>query len=147
MINLNKAKVYSNKPYIKRRIIMEDFKLFDAEYKFLSIIWDMEPINSTELSRVCLDKLGWKKSTTFNMIRKLAERGYLKNENATVTSLLKREQVAKYESETVVEKNFGGSLPAFIAAFLDGRKITAEEAAAVKKMIDEAEKSTQTKEG
>lgn len=126
---------------------MEEFKLFDAEYKFLSIIWDMEPINSTELSRVCFDKLGWKKSTTFNMIRKLSERGYLKNENATVTSLLKREQVAKYESETVVEKNFGGSLPAFIAAFLDGRKITAEEAAAVKKMIDEAEKSTQTKEG
>lgn len=147
MINLNKAKVCSNKPYIQRRIIMEDFKLFDAEYKFLSIIWDMEPINSTELSRVCLDKLGWKKSTTFNMIRKLAERGYLKNENATVTSLLKREQAAKYESESVVEKNFGGSLPAFIAAFLDGRKITAEEAAAVKKMIDEAEKSTQTKEG
>ncbi|MDE7288867.1 MAG: BlaI/MecI/CopY family transcriptional regulator, partial [Oscillospiraceae bacterium] len=72
--------------------------------------------------------------------RKLSERGFVKNENATVTSLVKREQVAKYESESVVEKNFGGSLPAFIAAFLDGRKITAEEAEAVRKMIDEAEK-------
>lgn len=119
---------------------MEEFKLFDAEYKFLSIIWDMEPINSTELSRVCIDKLGWKKSTTFNMIRKLTERGFVKNENATVSSVVKREQVAKYESESVVEKNFGGSLPAFIAAFLDGRKITAEEAAAVKKMIDQTDK-------
>lgn len=119
---------------------MEELKLFDAEYRFLSIIWDSEPINSTELSRVCLDRLGWKKSTTFNMIRKLSERGFVKNESATVTAVVKREQVAKYESESVVEKNFGGSLPAFVAAFLDGRKITAEEAEAVRRMIDEAEK-------
>ena len=126
---------------------MEEFKLFDAEYRFLSIIWGAEPINSTELSRLCLDKLGWKKSTTFNMIRKLSERGFVKNENATVSAIVKREQVAKYESESVVEKNFGGSLPAFIAAFLDGRKITAEEAEAVRKMIDEAEKSAHEKEG
>ena len=117
---------------------MEEYKLFDAEYRFLSVIWESEPVNSTELSRICLDRLGWKKSTTFNMIRKLAERGFIQNVNATVTSLVKKEQVAKYETETVIEKNFGGSLPAFIAAFLDGRKITAEEAAQVKKMIDEA---------
>lgn len=119
-------------------LIMEDYKLFDAEYRFLTIIWENEPVNSTELSRICLDKLGWKKSTTFNMIRKLSERGFVQNQNATVTSIAKREQVAKYESEVLVEKNFGGSLPAFIAAFLDGKKITAEEAAAVKKMIDDA---------
>ena len=117
---------------------MDEFKLFDAEYRFLSVIWENEPVNSTELSRLCLDRLGWKKSTTFNMIRKLVERGFLQNVNATVTALVKREQVAKYESENVIEKNFGGSLPAFIAAFLDGRKITAEEAAEVKRMIDEA---------
>ena len=117
---------------------MEEFKLFDAEYKFLSVIWENEPVNSTELSRICLDRLGWKKSTTFNMIRKLSERGFLQNQNATVTTLVKREQVAKYESESVVEKNFGGSLPAFIAAFLDGRKISADEAEELKRMIDEA---------
>ncbi|MDE5860000.1 MAG: MarR family transcriptional regulator, partial [Oscillospiraceae bacterium] len=58
---------------------MEEYKLFDAEYRFLSVIWELEPINSTELSRVCLRRLGWKKSTTFNMIRKLAERGFVKN--------------------------------------------------------------------
>ena len=117
---------------------MDEYKLFDAEYRFLSVIWENEPVNSTELSRICLDRLGWKKSTTFNMIRKLTERGFIQNVNATVTALVKKEQVAKYESESVIEKNFGGSLPAFIAAFLEGRKITAEEAARVKKMIDEA---------
>ena len=117
---------------------MDEYKLFDAEYRFLSVIWENEPVNSTELSSICLDMLGWKKSTTFNMIRKLVERGFLQNVNATVTALVKKEQVAKYESENVIEKNFGGSLPAFIAAFLDGRKITAEEAAEVKRMIDEA---------
>ncbi len=117
---------------------MEEYKLFDAEYRFLSVIWDNEPVNSTELSRICFGKLGWKKSTTFNMIRKLSERGFVRNENATVTAVVKREQVAKYESEAVVEKNFGGSLPAFVAAFLDGRKITPEEAAELKKMIDDS---------
>ena len=117
---------------------MDEYKLFDAEYRFLSVIWENEPVNSTELSRICLDRLGWKKSTTFNMIRKLVERGFLQNVNATVTALVKKEQVAKYESENVIEKNFGGSLPAFIASFLEGRKITAKEAAEVKRMIDEA---------
>ena len=117
---------------------MDEYKLFDAEYRLLSIIWENEPVNSTALSKLCLEKLGWKKSTVFNMIRKLSERGFVKNENAVVTALVRREQVAKYESETVIEKNFGGSLPAFISAFLDGKKITAEEAEELKKMIDKA---------
>ena len=117
---------------------MDEYKLFDAEYRLLLIIWENEPVNSTALSKLCLEKLGWKKSTVFNMIRKLADRGFVKNENAVVTALVRREQVAKYESETVIEKNFGGSLPAFISAFLDGKKITAEEAEELKKMIDKA---------
>lgn len=121
---------------------MQEYKLFDAEYRLLSVIWENEPINSTALTKVCFEKLGWKKSTTFNLIRKLSERGFVQNENATVTSLVKKEQVAKYESETVIEKNFGGSLPAFIAAFLDGKKITAEEAAEVKRMIDDAKEDS-----
>ena len=117
---------------------MEEYKLFDAEYRLLSLIWENEPINSTQLSKLCLEKLGWKKPTTYNLIRKLSERGFLKNENATVTALVKKEQVAKYEGEMVVEKNFGGSLPAFISAFLDGKTISAEEADEVKRMIDNA---------
>lgn len=117
---------------------MEKYKLFDAEYRFLDIVWDKEPVNSTELSVICLERLGWKKSTTYNMIRKLSERGFVKNENATVSAVIKREQVAKYEGEAVAEKYFGGSLPAFIAAFLDGRRISDEEAEELKKMIDKA---------
>lgn len=117
---------------------MDEYKLFDAEYRFMDIVWDREPLNSTELSRICLERLGWKKSTTYNMIRKLSERGFVKNENATVSAVLKREQAARYEGEAVAEKYYGGSLPAFIAAFLDGKKISDEEAEELKKMIDRA---------
>jgi len=119
---------------------MEDFKLFDAEYKFLSIIWELEPINSTELSKICLEKLGWKKSTTYTMIRKLCGRGILKNENATVTTLVKREQVQKYESEALLAKSFDNSLPAFLATFLKDKKLSKEEAEELKRMIEEASK-------
>lgn len=119
---------------------MEQFKLFDAEFKFVSIIWDAEPVNSTELSKICLQKLGWKKSTTYNMIRKLEERGILKNENATVTALVKREQVQRYESEALLERAFDGSLPTFLASFLQGRKLSSKEAEEIKKMIEEATK-------
>lgn len=92
---------------------MSELKLFEAEFKFLNIIWEIEPINSTELTKICIKKLGWKKSTTYTMIRKLSERGILKNEEATVTSLVNRKQVQKYESEALLEKSFNNSLPIF----------------------------------
>ncbi|MDD2586125.1 MAG: BlaI/MecI/CopY family transcriptional regulator [Syntrophomonadaceae bacterium] len=117
---------------------MEKFKLFDAEFKFLDIIWELEPINSTELTKVCRKKLGWKKPTTYTMIRKLSGRGILKNENATVTALVKREQVQKYESEVLLEKSFDNSLPAFLATFLQDKKLSKQEAEEIKKMIEEA---------
>jgi predicted transcriptional regulator len=115
-------------------------KLYDAEYKFMSLIWDLAPVNSTELSRVCLEQLGWKKPTTYNMIRKLAGRGLIKNEKATVTALVPRENVQKYESETLLEKSFEGSLPAFLTTFFDDKKISQEEADELKKIIEEAVK-------
>lgn len=117
---------------------MERYKLFDAEFKFISIVWAHEPVKSTELSKICLKELGWKKSTTFNMIRKLVHRGILQNSNATVTSLVKREQVQKYESEALLEKAFNGSLPAFLAAFLSDRKLSKKEAEEIRRMIEEA---------
>lgn len=119
---------------------MEEFKLFDAEYKFLDIIWELEPINSTELTKVCLEKLGWKKPTTYTMIRKLSGRSILKNENAIVTALVKREQVQKYESEVLLEKSFDNSLPAFLATFLQDKKLSKQEADEIKIMIEEAAK-------
>lgn len=119
---------------------MEQYKLFDAEFKFVSIIWDEEPVNSTELSKICLHRLGWKKSTTYNMIRKLEDRGILRNEKAMVTALVKREQVQQYESETLIEKNFEGSLPIFLAAFLQDKKLSKKEAKEIQRMIEEAVK-------
>jgi len=119
---------------------MQDFKIFDAEYRFLDIIWDKEPVNSTRLAKLCLEKLGWKKATAYTVLRKLCERGILKNENATVTAIVKREQVQKYESEALLDKSFDGSLPVFLAAFLKDKKISQNEADELKKMIEEAAK-------
>jgi BlaI family penicillinase repressor len=117
---------------------MDSFKLYDAEYRFVQIVWEREPVNSTELVRVCQERLGWKKSTTYTVLRKLCERGILKNENATVSSAVSREQVQAYESGEVVDRAFNGSLPAFLAAFLHGRKLTAAEADELRRMIGEA---------
>jgi len=119
---------------------MEKYKLYDAEYKFAGIIWDNEPINSTELVKLCADKLGWKKSTTYTVLKKLCERGILQNRDAIVTSLVKKEDVQKYESRAVLEKAFDGSLPKFLTAFLSGRKISEKEAEEMKRIIEEAVK-------
>lgn len=117
---------------------MEDLKIFDAEYRFLDIIWSMEPVNSTLLTKICLEKLGWKKATTYTVLRKLCDRGILQNKNATVSTLVKRGQAQKHESEVLLNKAFGGSLPAFLTTFLDGKKLTASEAEEIKLMIEEA---------
>jgi len=121
-------------------VILEDLKLFDAEYKFLDIIWEFEPINSTELTKLSMQMLGWKKSTTYTMIRKLSQRGILKNENATVRALVKREKVQKYQSQELIEKTFDGSLPTFLAAFLKDKKLSKKQAEEIKEMIEEATK-------
>ena len=117
---------------------MQGLKIFDAEYKFLNIIWEIEPVNSTQLTKICFNKLGWKKSTTYTVINKLCERKILQNENAVVTALINREQVQKYESEALLEKSFDNSLPVFLAAFLKDKKISYQEADELKKMIEEA---------
>lgn len=118
---------------------MEEYKLFDAEYRLMELVWNLEPVNSTALARRCEAELGWKKSTVFNLIRKLAGRGFLKNEHTTVTALVKREQVRQYESAAVVERGFGGSLPAFVAAFLREKKLSPQEADELRRMLDESE--------
>lgn len=117
---------------------MESYKLFDAEYKFASLIWENEPINSTELVKLCLEKLGWKKSTTYTVLRKLCERSILQNQNAVVTTLIKREEAQKYESEALIDKAFDGSLPQFLTAFLGKKKITKKEAEELKLIIEGA---------
>ena len=112
------------------------YKLYDAEYKFACIVWENEPLKSGELARLCGLELGWKRTTTYTVLKKLCTRGILQNEGSVVTSLIKKEQVQQYESRAVMEKNFGGSLPQFIAAFLSGRKLSEKEAEEIKSLID-----------
>lgn len=119
---------------------MGELKLFDAEFKFMSIVWEFEPINSKKLSVICGERLGWKRPTTYTVIRKLSERGFLVNDNAVVSALIKREQVQQYEADSLLDKAFDGSIPSFIATFLKGKSLSDDEAAALKKMIEGAKK-------
>ena len=115
---------------------MDYAKLCDSDYRFMCVVWDNAPINSGELVKLCQEKLGWKKSTTYTVVRKMCEKGYIANEDATVTVLIPKEQVQADESQYFVERTFDGSLPGFIAAFLGGKKISNEDAKELKKMID-----------
>ncbi|MDO4332764.1 MAG: BlaI/MecI/CopY family transcriptional regulator [Eubacteriales bacterium] len=117
---------------------MQEYKLFDAEYRFAEIVWELEPVNSTALVRECEKRLGWKKATTYTVLRKLCERGIMKNEQATVTALVKKEAVQQYESEALLEKSFDNSLPAFLAAFLKDKKLSRKEAEEILRMIEDA---------
>ena len=111
-------------------------KLFDAEMKFVKIVWDNEPLPSGRLVQLCDEHLGWKKSTTYTVLRKLCERGILKNENSIVESIATRDEVQQYESRTVMERAFDDSLPQFIAAFMHGKKLSEKDADELKRLID-----------
>lgn len=111
-------------------------KVFESEYRFCCIVWDNEPVNSTELVKLCKEKLGWAKATTYTVIKRLSERGIIKSENATVTTLYTREEVQSSEVEELIERTFDGSLPEFFAAFVKGRSLSAEEAEKLHRLID-----------
>lgn len=115
---------------------METPKIFESEYRFCLILWEHEPIRSKELVRLCEQQLGWKSTTTYTVIKRLAQRGVLKNENSVVTSLVTKDEVQASELESFVERTFEGSLPAFVAAFTKHRKISDREIDAVQAMID-----------
>ncbi len=118
-------------------------KIFESEYRFCLILWEHEPVKSRELVELCKEQLGWKPTTTYTVIKRLSERGVLKNENTVVTSLVSKEQVQAAELNEVVEKTFEGSLPAFIAAFTKHQKISEKEIDEVQKMIDRHRKEHQ----
>lgn len=115
---------------------METPKVYESEYRFCLILWEHEPIRSKELVRLCQEQLGWKATTTYTVIKRLSERGVLKNENTVVSSLVSKDAVQASEIEDFLEKRFDGSVPAFIAAFTKRREITNEEIDAVQAMID-----------
>ncbi len=123
--------------------MMEYARLCDSDYRFMCIVWESAPVNSGELVRLCQEELGWKKSTTYTVIKKLCEKGYIQNDDATVRVLIPKEQAQTNESTYFVERTFDGSLPSFVAAFLGGRTITEEEAKQLRKMIrDHVEKES-----
>ena len=115
---------------------METPKIFESEYRFCLILWEHAPINSTRLVQLCKEQLGWTKATTYTVIRRLAERGVLKNENATVTALVSKEQAQASRLEEMVEETFEGSIPAFIAAFSRSKKLSAQEVQQLQALID-----------
>ena len=115
---------------------METPKVFESEYRFCLILWEHEPIKSSELVKLCREQLGWKPTTTYTVIKRLSERGVLKNENTVVSALVTKDEAQAAEINEMVEKTFEGSLPAFIAAFTRHRKISEEEIDAVQQMID-----------
>ena len=115
---------------------METPKIFESEYRFCLILWEHEPVKSSELVRLCKEQLGWKPTTTYTVIKRLSERGVLKNEDTMVSSLVSKDEVQAAEIDELVEKKFEGSLPAFVAAFTRHRKLSEKEIDEVQRMID-----------
>ena len=118
---------------------MEDMKLGLVESHFADIVWENEPIHSRELVKLCDQKLNWKKSTTYTVLRKLCDRGIFRNQDGMVSSLISKDEFYAIQSEKFVEETFAGSFPAFFNAFSSRKKLTPEEIAQVRRMIDSFE--------
>ena len=115
---------------------MDTPKIFESEYRFCLILWEREPVSTTELVRLCQDKLGWKRTTTYTVIRRLGERGVLKNEEGIVSSLISKEEAQVSELDELMEKKFQGSLPAFLAAFARRQELSQEEVEEIRRIIE-----------
>ena len=112
-------------------------KIHEGEYRFCLILWEHEPIQSAQLAQLCNEQLGWSRTTTYTIIRRLTDRGVVKSENAIVSSLVKKEEVQLSEMNELVEKTFEGSLPAFIAAFARRQKLSEEDVEALRRLIEQ----------
>jgi len=115
---------------------MENIKLGMVESHFADLIWQNEPINSRALAQLCEKELGWKRTTTYTILKKLCDKGLFKNENAMVSSLISKEEYNFMQSENFVKEVFDGSLPAFIATFTNRKALSAEELEEIRKTID-----------
>ena len=115
-------------------------KIHESEYRFCLILWEHEPVTAVELVKLCQAQLGWKRTTTYTVIKRLGERGVLKNENGTVVSLVSKDAAQASEIDALVEKKFEGSLPAFVAAFTKRRSFSEKDLDEVQRMIDRIRK-------
>ena len=111
-------------------------KIFESEYRFCLIVWENEPIRSTELAKLCKERLAWSKTTTYPVIKRLSDRGVIKSENAIVTSIVSKEEAQLSELEELMDKKFEGSLPAFIAAFGHRQQLSDAEIAEIRRIIE-----------
>ena len=114
-------------------------KIFESEYRFMCILWEKEPVASPELVKKCSKQLGWKKSTTYTVIKKLIDKGIIKSENTIVQSLVTKEEADRAASNELLERTHQGNIPDFLAAFLKDRKLSQEDVQRIKKLIEEAE--------
>ena len=115
-------------------------KIHEGEYRFCLIMWEHEPVTAVELAKLCQEQLGWKRTTTYTVIKRLGEKGVLRNENGTVTSLVSKDAVQANEIDELVEKTFEGSLPAFVAAFTKRQNLSEQDLDEVQRMIDRIRK-------
>lgn len=118
---------------------MSEMRLGVIESQFADIIWENEPLSSGELVKLCNEKLDWKKSTTYTVLKKLCERGIFQNQEGKVSSLISKQEFHAVQSEQFVEDTFAGSLPAFIAAFTSNKQLSEEEIREIRKMMDKLE--------
>lgn len=115
---------------------MSELRMGTAEAKFADIIWNNEPISSGDLAKLANVEFEWKKTTSFTVLKRLCDRGIFQNQNGTVTSIITRNEFYARHSESYVEENFGGSLPAFLVAFGERKKLKAKEIDEIKKIIE-----------
>ena len=115
---------------------MDAPKIFESEYRFCLILWENEPVSSGKLVELCKENLGWSKATTYTVIRRLSERGVVKNENTVVTALISKEEAQVSRLDEMVEETFEGSMPAFIAAFSKSKKLSRREVEQLQALID-----------
>ena len=115
---------------------METPKIFESEYRFCLILWEEEPVTTTRLVKLCQERLGWKRTTTYTVIKRLGERGVVKNEDGLVTALISREEAQVSEIDELVEKKFQGSMPAFLAAFARRQELSEEEVEEIRRIIE-----------
>ena len=111
-------------------------KIHEGEYRFCLIMWEHQPIKAVELAKLCQEKLDWKRTTTYTIIKRLGDRGVLKLENGIVTALISKEEAEAAEIDTFVESKFGGSLPAFVAAFTKRKDVSKQDLDEMQRMID-----------
>lgn len=116
---------------------MDELFLSDSEYRLMDIIWSSAPVESGKLVKLAEEKLNWKKSTTYTILRRLSTKGMVVNEDAVVNALIEKDRVQSYESSRIVTRSFGGSLPSFLMSFLGDKKLSSSEAEELKDLIDQ----------